>query len=69
MEIITACILGFVSGAIVAICAMLFSYTKPVENKDSVQKPETEDKTEPEKLQEQFENLLNYNGRDPNGGV
>ena len=63
MEIIAACMLGFISGAVVTICAVYFCRsTKPAEPQRPMEDMPTE------KWQEQFENMLNYNGRD-NGGV
>ena len=62
MEIIAACMLGFLSGAIVAICAVYFyKSAKPTDTPRAV---EENPNTEHEKWQEQFEKMLNYNGRE-----
>ena len=65
MEIIAACLLGFLAGAVVSICTMFFlKNEKPASQNYNVE--ETTD--EVKKWQEQFDKLLNYNGKE-NGGM
>jgi hypothetical protein len=64
MEIIAACLLGFLAGAVVSICTMFFLKSgKPVQAQQLDEEP-----TEVKKWQEQFDKLLNYNGKE-NGGM